>query len=147
MDKNLRLARLFFVLLLIVTAGRWILGFRHVPYAEGTDKFSIVTLTIFGAIFYGAFVRRWQGYTLVQAALLGALLGFSAQVLVFLSTAITYGLGIDTYFSFPRALNVDAPIGFADAMLRRVGGMFFNTLSGGIVGAIGWAFGGLLPEK
>jgi hypothetical protein len=147
MGQHLRLARLFFVLLALVAAGRWILGFKQVPYAGGTHIFSIVTLTIFGAVFYGAFVRRWMGYSILQAALLGAILGLAAQIVILLSTVVSYGLGLETYFTFPRALNVDTPIAFTEALTRRLGGLFFNTLTAGITGAIGWAFGGLLPER
>ena len=41
MAENLRLARLYMVMLVIVTVGRWVLGFQNVPYEKGTDKLSI----------------------------------------------------------------------------------------------------------
>lgn len=147
LGQHLRLARLFFLLLALVTAGRWTLSLRGVPYEAGTHIFSIVTLTAFATIFYGAFSRRWNGYSILQAALLGATLGFVAQVVIVLSTVASYGLGLRTYFNAPQALNVSQAVGLAEAIGPRLGGLVFNTLASGIMGAIGWAFGGLLPER
>ena len=55
-SRNTRGWRPYFVLLAIVTLGRWMMGnaFRR-PYAKGTDKLSIVTLTLFASLFSAAF--------------------------------------------------------------------------------------------
>ena len=50
MAEYLRLARLYLLLLAIVTIGRWTLGFQNVPYEKATDKLSIVILTLFASI-------------------------------------------------------------------------------------------------
>ena len=147
MAENLKLARLYLLILAIVTVGRWSLGFRHVPYEQGTDKLSIVMMTLFASIFYAAFTRRWLGYRILQAVTLAMLLGFLGQVVVFLSTVASYALGIDTYFNHPKALNLEAAVGFAQAMGIRVGGLVANTILNGIAGALGWAMGGVLPSS
>ena len=148
MGNYLRLSRLYLVLLAIVTAGRWYLGnVKHVPYADATDKLSIVILTLFAAIFYGAFCRRWQGFGLLQALTLAALLGFMGQIVVFVSTVSSYALGIESYFTFPRALNSDAPLSLGAAALVRAQGMLGNTVGSAVAGMIGWLLGGLLPSN
>ncbi len=147
MAENLKLARLYLLILAIVTVGRWSLGFRHVPYEQGTDKLSIVMMTLFASIFYAAFTRRWLGYRILQAVTLAMLLGFLGQLVVFLSTVASYAVGIDTYFNHPKALNQEAAVGFAQAMGIRVGGLVANTILNGIAGALGWVMGGVLPSS
>jgi len=147
MSENLKLARLYLLILAIVTVGRWSLGFRNVPYAQGTDKLSIVMMTLFASTFYAAFTRRWLGYRLLQAVALAMLLGLVGQVVIFLSTLASYALGIETYFNHPTALNQEVPVGFAQAMGIRVGGLVANTILNGIAGALGWAMGGVLPAS
>jgi len=71
MADMLRVARLFLVLLALVTAGRWLMGTFGVPYENGHHVFSIVILTAFSCIYYGAFTRRWLDYRLIQAVMLG----------------------------------------------------------------------------
>jgi hypothetical protein len=71
-----------------------------------------------------------------------------SQVVILLSTAVSYLLGIDSYFSNPMALNrqVD-PVGMGAAMGFRAGGLVVNTILNGIAGALGWALGGLLLRR
>jgi len=38
-------------------------------------------------------------------------------------------------------------MGFGAAMVARVGGLVVNTIVNGILGAVGWALGGLLPVR
>ena len=101
MAENLKLARLYFLILAIVAAGRWVMSILDVPYARGTDKMSIVIVTLFSSIFYGAFCRRWRGFKIMQAAVLGATLGFAAQVVIFLSTLASYLLGLEPTSTTP----------------------------------------------
>ena len=148
MAEHLRLARLFWLLLAIFTIGR--LAMSHLPYANFHHVFSLVTLTAFATIFYGAFTRRWKDYRVLQAMTLGAILGFSAQVVIFTATLVSYLAGVDTYFTNPRALlGLNAPpepVPFAQAMLARTGGLIGNTITASIVAALGWVMGGLLPS-
>jgi hypothetical protein len=147
MSENLKLARPFMVVVVIFAVGRWLMGPAfHVPYERGHHVLSLVTMTWMAAAFYGAFTRRWRGFTVGRAALMGATLGLIAQVAIVIATALTYTLGIDTYFNHPTALNVTAPIAMGEAMGRRLGGLVVNTLISGILGALGWFLGGLLPE-
>ena len=147
MAQHLRILRLYFLLLVLFTVGR--LAMSAVPYEKGHQVFSLVTLTALSAIYYGAFSRRWLGYRVSQAALLGALVGLSAQIVIFTVTLASYSLGFDNYFTNPRALlGVNAPpdpIAFGPAMAMRAGGLFANTITATIVSCLGWAMGGLLP--
>lgn len=147
MAENLRLARLYLLILAIVTVGRWVLSLRGVAYEQGTHVFSIVTVTLFASIFYAAFTRRWLGYRVLQAVGLGVLLAVLSQAVVLLSTVVSYALGIDSYFTHPKALNQEAPVGFARAMGIRMGGLVGNTILNGIAGALGWAMGAALPSS
>lgn len=147
MANYLRLSRLYLLLLAIVTLGRWYLGnVSHLPYEAGTDKMSIVTLTLFASIFYGAFCRRWQGFGVLQALTLAALLGLMSQVVVVSSTLLSYGLGVDSYFTNPRALQSDVPLSLGPALVVRARGLLGNTVGNAIAGMIGWLMGGLLPS-
>jgi hypothetical protein len=75
MAENLKLARLYLLLLAIAVVGRWLFGTFGVPYEKGHHVFSIVTMTLYSAIFYGAFCRRWRHFRLWRAAGLGITLG------------------------------------------------------------------------
>lgn len=147
MAENLRLARLYLVMLAIVTVGRWGLGFYEVPYEKGTDKLSIVMLTLFASLFYGAFTRRWLGYRILHAVGLTMTLAVLGQVVIILCTAASYALGIDSYFNNPIALNQKAAVGFGPAMGIRAGGLVANTILNGIAGALGWVMGVTLPSS
>ena len=144
-----RLARPYFVLLAIVTIGRWMMGnVFDVPYAKGTDKLSIVTLTLFASLFSAAFTRRWLGYKLAQAAGFTMFMALVSQLVVLTSTAASYVLGISSYFNQPLAISGQPePLGFAAALGFRAVGLVVNTLINGIAGALGWALGGLLPVR
>lgn len=144
-----RLARPFYVILAIVTAGRWAMGnVFHVPFEKGTSVLSIVTLTLFASIFSALFTRRWLGYRLLQAAGFAMFMAFVSQLVVLASTVVSYGLGISSYFNEPMALNRQLePIGFAAALGFRAGGLVVNTILNGIAGALGWALGALLPVR
>jgi hypothetical protein len=147
MSEDLRLARPFFVLLGCTAAGRLALGALGVPYARGHHVFSIVILTVFSCLYYGAFLRRLRGYRLMQAMRMGFVIGLSGQVVIFVLTLASYALHTATYFTHPTALNASEALPLAQAMLIRLGGLVGNSISAGIVGALGWAIGGLLPER
>lgn len=144
-----RVARPFFVMLAIVTVGRWLMGTVFpVPYERGTAVFSIVTLTLFASLFSTAFLRRWLGWRLATAAGFAMFMAVVAQLVIWSSTVASYALGIASYFDNPMALNRQSePVGFAAAMGFRAVGLVANTLLNGIAGALGWALGGLLPPR
>jgi hypothetical protein len=149
MADKLKLARLYWVLLAIFTVGRWAMSLKHVPYDRG-NVISIITLTILSAVIFAAFARKWRGYGLLDAAILGALFGFSAQLVIFSSTMASYSLGMDTYFNNPIALN--APPGttsftMAQALKVRGPALIVGPLIMAIMASIGWVLGALLPER
>jgi hypothetical protein len=141
-----RIGRPYFVLLAIFTAARWLQGNAFgVPYERGTWLFSIVILTIMASLFSTAYTRRWLGWGLGRAVLFTMFIALTAQIVILLSTAASYGLGLSTYFNNPIALNQQQPVGMGQALGIRLGGLVVNTLVNGIAGALGWALGGLLP--
>jgi hypothetical protein len=145
MARYLRLARPYFVLLAIFTVGRWLQGTFQVPYERAHHVFSIVILTLMASAFYGVFCRRWRGFRLSQAVTLGLLFGVVSQLVVFLATVLSYALGVDTFFTNPRALNAAEAQSFSQAVVARLGGLVVNPLLAGLASAIGWALGALLP--
>ena len=145
MNDALRVGRPYFLLLAIFAVGRWLMGTFGVPYENGQQVFSIVILTYLSATYYGAFLRRWQGYRITQVVRVVSVFGVVSQLVILLATLVSYSLGLETYFTNPRALNSPVPLGFAAAMGRRVSGLVFNTAVTAIAGALGWSLGGLLP--
>ena len=145
--EYLRVARPFLALLALFAAGRWAMGVLwHVDYTKGHHVFSLVTLTLLGSIFSAAFARRWLGYPIMRAVGLGMTLGLCAQLVIFTLTLVSYLLGMNTYFNHPTALNAEGPVAFGPAMGGRLGGLVANTLFAGIAAALGWFFGGTLPD-
>ncbi len=144
-----RLARPFFVMLAIVTVGRWLMGTAFgVPYEKGTSTLSIVTLTLFASLLSAVFLRRWLGWRLAEAAGFAMFMALVAQLVIWASTVASYAFSIPSYFGNPMAINRQAePIGFWPAMGFRAVGLVVNTLLNGISGALGWALGGLLPVR
>ena len=87
MQEYARVARPFFVMLAIVTVGRWLMGTVFpVPYDRGTAVFSIVTLTLFASLFSTVFVRRWLGWRLATAAGFAMFMAVVAQLVIWSST-------------------------------------------------------------
>jgi len=62
-------------------------------------------------------------------------------------TALSYALGLDTYFNHPTALNAPEALSFGKAMGVRLNGLIGNSIGAGITTALGWALGGLLPRQ
>jgi len=148
LQQYARVARPFFVMLAIVTVGRWLMGTVFpVPYERGTHVFSLVTLTIMASLFSAVYTRRWLDWRIARAAGFGMFLALTAQAVILISTAASYLLQVPSYFSHPVALNRTEAVGFATAMGIRAGGLVVNTLLSGISGALGWALGGLLPGR
>lgn len=159
MAEHLKLARPYLALLAIFAVARFLQGPLGVPYGKGHHVFSIVTLTAFSCIYYGVFVRRWRGYRLIQAILLAFALGLISQLVILALTLLSYALPLETYFTHPVALNL-RPLGETDlqrgawqavplgqALANRLGGLIGNSIFAGILGAIGWTVGGVLPER
>ena len=149
MTMNLKLARVYFVLLALLTVLRFALGnVAGVPYEKFTDKVSIVIITLVSSLLYAAFARAFLGYKIWDAARLAMTLGLASQIVIFVATAASYLVGIQSAFNHPLALNqpgaASVPVGAALGV--RAGGIVVNTLATGIAGAIGWALGALLPR-
>ena len=147
MRENLRIARFYFLLLGLFAVGRWAQSLGQLEYSKGHHVFSIVTLTFLSSAYFAAFCRKWRGYSLLQAVMLGMTLGLAAQIVIFLSTAASYALGLHTYFNHPRALNVETELAMNDALVRRAQGLLLGPISNGVAAFLGWLMGGVLPER
>jgi len=143
----LKVARLYFVLLAVFTVGRWAQSLGGFEYAKTHQIFSIVTLTFLASAYFAAFCRKWRGYTLLQAVLLGMTFGLAAQLVIFLSTVVSYQLGLHTFFNHPRALNSETEIALSEALVRRAGGLVAGPISNGVAAFLGWFMGGVLPDR
>ncbi len=144
MTKHFKLMGFYFWLLGLFTVGRWAVSFSGMDYARATMIFSLVPLALIASAHHAAFARAFQGYGLKDAAVLGALIGIVTQVVIFASTALSYGLGLSTLWNAPQALNQTAAVPFAAAMVARAGGLVVNTILNVIAASIGYAMGGSL---
>jgi hypothetical protein len=147
MTENLRVARFYLVLLALFTVGRWAQSLGHVDYARAHHVFSIVTLTLLSSAYFAAFCRRWRAYTLLQAVMLGMTLGLMAQAVIFVSTALSYALGMHTFFNHPAALNAPGDLPVSEALVRRALGLVAGPISNGVAAFLGWVMGAVLPAR
>ena len=146
MGENLRLVRFYLVLLAIFTVGRWTLGFAGAEYDKTHQIFSIVILTFISSAYYGYLSRNFVGGGIKRALVLGVTLGVCSQIVIFLSTALSYILGIDSFFTNPRALNVEQAIPFGQAMGLRAITFVVNTVFNAIAAAIGYGIAAVGPK-
>jgi hypothetical protein len=140
--------RFYFWILGVFTVGRWGLSLGGAKYADTHHVFSLVILALIASAHHAAFARAFAGYGLGQAVKLGAMIGLVTQLVVFGSTALSYMLGLETFFNTPFAIarNND-PIGFGSAMGQRAVGVVVNTILNMIAASLGYAMGGGLPKK
>jgi hypothetical protein len=149
-SRVLRFVRLPLVLLVIWAALRFIIGLRGVPYApRGNAMFSVVGLTIISCIIYGAMSYRVGRFSWLGTVLVGAVIGFSAQLLIFTATLVSLAADLPTYYVHWDALNI--PEGtrgqMGPAMTTRAVGLVVGTILGIIAALIGRAvFGKLAPR-
>ena len=147
MGENLRLIRFYLALLALFTVGRWGLSLGGAEYGKTHQIFSIVILTYISTAYYAFLVRGFAGGGLKRALLIGALLGAISQVVVFLSTAISYMAGMDTFFNYPRALNVEQAIPFGKAMGARAFGLVANVVTNVIAALLGYGIASMTGPK
>ena len=152
MKEKLGFVRLPIVLFVIFFIGRLALGAAQGVTKESYDNinklFSMVILQVHVGLLWGAAGRRFRGYKITESMMAIALAVLASQILIFVGTAGSYLLHANTVFTFPEALNqTTATVDFGTAMVSRSITLVVNTIIGGILGAIGWALGGLIPEK
>ena len=149
-SRVLRYVRLPLVLLVIWATLRFIIGLRGVPYApRGNAMFSVAAVTIIGCIIYGAMSYRVGRFSWLGTALVGAVIGFFAQLLIFTATLASLAASLDTYYVHWDALNL--PEGqraeMGPAMTARAFGLLFGPLNGAVIALVGRAvFSKLAPR-
>jgi len=142
MGRHFKLMGFYFWILGLFTIGRWAVSFSGMSYAQATPIFSLVPLALIASAHHAAFARVFQGYTLKDAATLGAMIGIVTQIVIFASTVISYVLGLSTLWNAPTALNQAAAVPMGAAILARTGGLVVNTILNVIAASIGYAMGG-----
>ena len=147
MSQIVKLLRFYLVLLVVFTAGRWAMSLAGVPYEKGHHVFSLVTLSVIASAHHAAFARRLLGWRFGRVLGLGLGIGLATQLVIFISTAVSYLAGLESYFNHPTALNAQQAVPFGAAMLARVGGLVVNCVINMIAAALGWLMGGALPAR
>ena len=89
---------------------------------------------------------------LVQIPLSGALtLGWwPFPALGIRGTALSYALGLHTFFNHPIAVagpSASGDLSMNEALMRRAFGLIAGPISNGIAAFLGWLMGGVLPER
>ncbi len=149
-SRVLRFVRLPFLLLVIYTVARFLLGVNGVPYApRGNAMFSILGVTLISSFYFGALSKRLGGFSWGGTVLIGCSLGLFAETLIFLATWVSYAAGLETsYFRHWDALNVPegtmVPMGAA--LMTRAGGLIAGPIIATVVASIGRACSALAPE-
>jgi hypothetical protein len=111
--------------------------------------FSIVGLTFISSCYFGALSRSIGGFGWGGTALVGAVIGFWAQVLIFTATWLSFALGIEgSYFRHWDALNVPegTVLPMATAMTTRASALVIGPIIAIVPALIGRALSGLAPE-
>src|SRR5690349_20112601 len=123
MREKLDFDRLSIVLFIVFFVARLALGaalgVNKASYDLANRLFSMVILQVHVGLLWGAVGRRYRGYTIggsVAAVVLAVLV---SQILIFLGTAGSYLAGANTFFNYPEALNQQAAIALAPAMIAR----------------------------
>ncbi len=145
MTKHLKMMGFYFWVLALFTVGRWAISFSGTDFAKATHVFSLVTLALIASAHHGAFARGFGGYSLKDAAVLGALIGIVTQVVILGSTVLSYALGLSTLWNAPvEAFKQTEALTFATAMVERAKGLVGNTILNAIAAVIGYTMGGSL---
>lgn len=148
MKEKLSFIRFPIVLIVIFFVGRLVMGAAGASYEAGNRVFSMLILTTHLAFIWGAVGRRYGGYGVGGAAVLGVLIGLVGQILIFAGTVASDLAGVETYFNDPVAvMGSPEPVTFGMAVLSRTVGLVGNSLFSGVLGAAGWTLGGMLPER
>jgi|SRR5215471_2811244 len=150
MKEKLQFVRLPILLFVIFFVGRLALGaalgVSKTSYDLSNRLFSMVILQVHVGLLWGAVGRRYRGYGIGGSAAAIVLAVAVSQLLIFAGTAFSYLGGLNTFFNYGEALNQPGVVvPFGAAMVARTLTFIGNCLIGGIVGAIGWALGGLIP--
>ncbi len=147
MAENLKLLRFYFVLLAIFTIGRWGLSLGGAEYDATHQVFSLVILTNLSVAYYAFITRRFLTGGLKRAVTLGVTAAVVSQLVILISTAISYMAGMDTFWNAARALNLEEPAGFGQAMGIRVVGLVANSIVNAIVASIGYGIAAVVPKE
>ena len=154
LSRVVRFVRLPLVLILVWAVLRFLLGVAfHVPYApRGNAMFSVVGLTFISALYFGAMSGKVGNFGWLGAFLVGVVIGFWAQILIFTATVVSFAAHLSgSYFVHWDALNVTpeqaAGVTMGQILAIRGTGIVVGSIIAGIMALIGRAiFGALSPR-
>jgi hypothetical protein len=152
MKEKLQFVRLPILLFVLLFVGNLalgaIMGVNKTSYDLSKRLFSMVILQGHVALLWGAVGRRYRGYGIGGSIVAVVLAVAASQVLIYAGTAFSYIAGVNTFFNFGEALNQPGvDVAFGVAMVARTITFIVNCVMGVILGAIGWALGGLIPAS
>jgi len=147
MADNFKILRFYFVLLTIFTIGRWGLSLGGAEYAATHQIFSLVILTNISALYYAFITRRFLTGGIKRAITLGATVAVVSQLVIMISTAVSYMAGMDTFWNAARALNLKEAADFGQAMVIRIQGLIANTIVNSIIASIGYGIAAVVPKE
>jgi hypothetical protein len=109
--------------------------------------FSLVGLTIVSSVYFGALSGKVGGFGWGGAVLVGMCIGFSAEVLIFVATLLSYVANLHTYFVHWDALNVPegTVVPMSRALASRAGGLIAGPIIGTVFALFGRALSALAP--
>ena len=146
--KVLQLIRLPLILIVILVIIRFILGARGVQYSARTNAAtSVLMLTIWCSIIFGALSAKVNGLGWVGTILVGVFLGFFMESLVLIATVISYMANLNTYFNNCDNLNVDPcmAVPMSKALATRAQGLIGGPVTGMVMALVGRLFSKLIP--
>lgn len=146
MAENLKLMRFYFVLLAIFTIGRWGLSLGGADYAATHQIFSLVILTNVSVLYYAFITRRFLTGGIKRAITIGVTAAVVSQLVILISTAVSYMAGMETFWNAPRALNLEAAASFGEAMVIRIQGLIANSIVNSIIASLGYAIAAVVPK-
>lgn len=147
LGEYMEIARFGFIIILIAAIGRWALSLAGVPYfPRGNIIFSLVVACYYLALCYGAMTPKLYGLSWLQTLVPVVMIILLAQIIIFVSTIISYSAGMETYFNHPEALGATEKISASAAYVERVKGLLGNLVTGVILTLIGQLLGKALPR-
>ena len=148
MSDRINFIKLPLILVFIYFIGRLVVGAAGGSFEVANSLFSMVILQVHIALLWGAAARVFMGYTLKETVIAIVMIVLFSQILIWAATIISDLAGIQTFFNDPRAVaRVETPLSFSENMMSRGFGLIVNCIVGAVVGSIGYALCGLVPQK
>ena len=70
-----------------------------------------------------------------------------SQLVILISTAVSYMAGMETFWNAPRALNLQEAASLGQAMGIRAGGLIANSILNIVAASLGYAIAAVVPKE